>query len=67
MLGAMNRQVASDHRPREPSDGWMPTDEDRREQSRLAGLARADQNAQKAQTSVPVEQRRPWLSGRLAG
>jgi hypothetical protein len=42
-------------------------DEDGREQRRLAGLARADQNAQKAQNSVPVEQRRPWLGGRLAG
>jgi hypothetical protein len=41
-------------------------DEDVREQRRLAGLARADQNAQKAQNSVPVEQRRPWLGGPLS-
>jgi hypothetical protein len=45
----------------------MPTDEDWPEQKRLAALARADQNAQKAQNSVPFEQRRPWLGGRLAG
>jgi len=65
--GAVNQPVASDHRPREPSDGRMPTDEDWHEQRRLEALARADQIAQKAQNSVPVEQRRPWLGARLAG
>jgi hypothetical protein len=44
-----------------------PTDEDWREQRRLAALARADQIAQKAQNSVPGEQRQPWLGARLAG
>jgi hypothetical protein len=63
----VSQQVASDHRPHKPSDDRMPTDEDWREQTRLAALARADQIAQKAQNPVPVEQRRPWLGARLAG
>ena len=34
--------------------------ETRREEARLATLARGDQNAQKALNSVPIDQRRSW-------